>query len=111
FAAEGETGPSGSAGEASCPSPNPPNELTLAAGAPQTSTLGSAFATNLQVAFANRNGCPLTTTAAGIAVTFSAPATGAGGLFSASDSNTVTVGSDISGMASAPTFTANYLAG
>jgi hypothetical protein len=110
--ANGETGPSSGSGEAaSCPSHNPPNELTLAAGTPQTATLGTTFATNLQVAFANSNGCPVTTAVAGIPVTFSASATGAGGLFSASGSNAVTVGSDASGMASAPPFTANYLAG
>jgi hypothetical protein len=108
--AEGETGPSDS-GVTSCPSSNPPNELTLTAGTPQTATLGSAFATNLQVAFGNRNSCPVTTAVAGIPVTFSAPAVGASGSFSASDSNAVTVGSDASGMAVAPPFTANYAAG
>jgi hypothetical protein len=109
--AEGETEPQSSPGAASCPSQNPPNELTLAAGTPQTSMLGSAFATNLQVAFTNSNGCPLTTAVAGIPVAFSAPSTGASGSFSASGSNTVTVGSDASGMAAAPIFTANYAAG
>lgn len=110
-AAEGETGPPSSSGEATCPSHNPPTELTLAAGTPQTATLGTPFATNLQVAFTNSNGCPVTTAVAGIPVTFSAPSVGASGLYSASGSNAVTVGSDASGMASAPTFTANYLAG
>ncbi len=109
--AEGETGPPSSSGAASCPSPNPPNALTLTAGTPQTATLGSAFATNLQVAFTNSNGCPVTTAVAGIPVTFSAPPAGASGLFSASESNAVTVGSDASGMAAAPGFTANNLAG
>jgi hypothetical protein len=85
--------------------------LTLAAGTPQTATLGSPFATNLQVAFTNSNGCAVTTAVAGIPVSFSAPSVGASGLFSASGSNAVTVGSDASGLASAPTFTANYLAG
>jgi hypothetical protein len=111
FAAEGETGPPSSSGEASCPMHNPPTELTLAAGTPQTATLGTPFATNPQVAFTNSNGCPVTTAVAGIPVTFSAPSMGASGLFSASGSNAVTVGSDASGMASAPTFTANYLEG
>jgi adhesin/invasin len=83
----------------------------LAAGTPQTAILGSAFATNLQVAFTNSNGCPVTTAVAGTSVIFSAPSTGASGLFSASGSNAVTVGSDASGKAAAPTFTANYLAG
>jgi hypothetical protein len=83
----------------------------LTAGTPQTATLGSAFATNLQAAFTNGNGCPVTTAVAGIPVTFSAPAVGASGSFSSSGSNTVTVGSDASGMATAPMLTANYAAG
>jgi hypothetical protein len=83
----------------------------LTAGTPQTATLGSAFVTNLQVVFTNSDGCPVTTTVAGIPVTFSAPAAGASGLFSASGSNAVTVGSDASGMAAAPMFTANNAAG
>jgi hypothetical protein len=109
--AEGETEPQSSPGAASCPSPNPPSELRLTAGTPQTATIGSAFATNLQVAFTNSNGCPVTTAVAGIPVTFKAPSAGASGSFSASGSNTVTVGSDASGMAAAPMFTANYAAG
>jgi hypothetical protein len=109
--AEGETEPQSRSSAATCPSPNAPNELTLTAGTPQTSTLGSAFATGLQVAFTNSNGCPVTTAIAGIPVTFSAPSTGASGSFSASGSNTVTVGSDAAGMAGAPVFTANYDAG
>jgi hypothetical protein len=109
--ADGETGPPSSSGGVSCPSPNPPNELTLMAGTPQTATLGSAFATNLEVAFTNSDGCPVTTAVAGIPVTFSAPSTGASGIFSASGSNAVTVGSDASGTVSAPVLTANNPAG
>jgi len=106
------SGPGASSG-AICPSPNPPNELTLIAGTPQTATLGSPFATGLQVALSDSNGCPVTTAVAGIPVTFSAPAPagGAGGLFSASGSSSVTVGSDASGTAVAPVFTANDTAG
>ena len=44
------------------------------------------------MALANTNGCPLTTAVAGVPVTFSAPASGASGTFSASGSNSVTVG-------------------
>jgi hypothetical protein len=109
--AAGETGPPSSTGAASCPSPNPPNTLALTAGTPQSATLGSAFQANLQVALTNTNGCPVTTAVAGIPVTFTAPAAGASGLFSASGSNTVTVGSDASGAVSAPMLTANYVAG
>jgi putative ABC transport system ATP-binding protein len=108
---EGETGPPSSMDAASCPSPNPPNTLALTAGTPQSATLGSAFQANLQVAFTNTNGCPVTTAVAGIPVTFSAPAAGASGVFSATATSTVTIGSDASGAVSAPTLTANYTAG
>ncbi len=101
---------SGSAGTSSCPSSNPPNQMTLVAGTPQTATLGTAFASGLQVALTNSNGCAVTG-AAGISVTFSAPAAGASGRFSASNSNAATVGADASGSVSAPTFTANDTAG
>ena len=60
----------------------------------------------LQVALANSDGCAVTG-AAGVAVTFSAPAAGASGRFSTSNSNTATVGADASGTVAAPTFTAN----
>jgi hypothetical protein len=104
----------GSPGEgdstSSCPSPNPPNQLTLVAGTPQTTTLDAAFASGLQVALTNSDGCAVTG-AAGIPVTFSAPAAGASGRFAASNSNIATVGADVSGTVAAPTFTANGMAG
>jgi protocatechuate 3,4-dioxygenase beta subunit len=102
--ASGESGNSPTGTETSnCPSPNPPNQLTLVAGTPQTSMLDTAFASGMQVALSNSNGCPVTG-AAGIPVTFAAPAAGAGGRFSASNS-------DSSGNVAAPTFTANATAG
>ena len=114
--ASGEPGgqSGGSPGEntstSNCPSPNLPNQLTLAAGTPQTTTLDTAFASGLQVALTNSDGCAVTG-AAGVPVTFSAPAAGASGRFSTSDSTTATVGADASGTAAAPTFTANGTAG
>ena len=113
--ASGETGgsptePTGT-GTSNCPSSNPPNQMTLVAGTPQTAILQSAFATGLQVALSNSDGCPVTSAAAGIPVTFSAPASGASGVFSTSGSNTVIVGADASGSVAAPTFTANGTAG
>jgi hypothetical protein len=113
--ASGETGgsptePSGT-GTSNCPSPNPPNQMTLVAGTPQTAILQSAFASGLQVALTNSDGCPVTSAAAGIPVTFSAPSGGASGVFSTSGSNTVIVGADASGSVAAPTFTANTAAG
>lgn len=94
-----------------CPSANPPNGLMLVAGSPQTATLGATFAGSLQVALANTNACPLTTSLAGVAVTFSAPANGASGTFAASGSNVVTVGTDASGLAAAAMLNANGIAG
>jgi hypothetical protein len=107
----GETGtsPTGT-GTSNCPSSNPPNQLTLVAGTPQTATLQGAFASGLQVALSNSDGCPVTN-GAGVPVTFSAPSGGASGTFAASNSNTVTVGADASGNVAAPTFTANATAG
>jgi hypothetical protein len=106
----GEAATSGGAGAATCPSPNPPDALTLVAGTPQTALLEAAFATGLQVALSNSDGCPVTG-AAGVPVTFRAPSSGAGGLFAGSGSSTVTVGSDATGAAAAPTFTANDTSG
>jgi hypothetical protein len=107
----GETGPPSAPGAASCPASNPPNTLTLVGGTPQSTALGSVFATNLQVAFTNSDGCPVTTALAGLPVTFSAPSVGASGLFAASESSTVTVGSDAAGMVSAPALTAEDIPG
>jgi protocatechuate 3,4-dioxygenase beta subunit len=113
--ASGEKGggggpPSESTSTASCPSPNPPNQLTLVAGTPQTTTLDTSFASGLQVALTNSDGCAVTG-AAGIPVTFSAPAAGASGRFSTNNSNTAIVGADASGSVAAPTLTANGTAG
>jgi hypothetical protein len=105
---ETATSPTGTSG---CPSSNPPNQMTLVAGTPQTAILGTAFATGLQIALSNSDGCPVTSAAAGVPVTFRAPSGGAGGVFSTSGSNTVIVGADASGSVAAPAFTANSAAG
>jgi protocatechuate 3,4-dioxygenase beta subunit len=99
------TSPSG-AGASNCPSSSPPNQMTLLAGTPQTAIVQSAFATGLQVALTNSDGCPVAG-AAGVPVTFTAPSAGASGVFSTSGSNAATVGSDASGAVAAPAFTAN----
>ncbi len=112
--AEGGSGPGGTQSSptdtSDCPSPNPPNQLTLVAGTPQTTTLDTAFVGGLQVALSNSDGCAVTG-AAGDPVTFSAPAGGASGRFSTSNSVTATVGADASGAVAAPTFAANGTAG
>jgi protocatechuate 3,4-dioxygenase beta subunit len=104
---------SGAAGAAAgvCPTVNRPNTLIIVAGSPQTSQLEKPFQTNLQVALANTNGCPLTGQLAGIWVDFSAPASHQSGTFATSGTNRVTVGTDSTGVATAPTFTANDVAG
>jgi hypothetical protein len=94
-----------------CPASNAPTALTLAGGSPQTAVLNAPFASSLQVALVNANGCPVTTPLAGIPVTFRAPVTGASGSFAASGSSTVTVGTDASGIAAVAMFNANGVVG
>src|SRR5450631_1692037 len=72
----------------SCPTPNPPNELILGGGTPQTAQLDTAFEGPLQVVLANSNGCPVTSVV-GTPVTFTAPSSGASGRFATSGANTV----------------------
>ena len=96
---------------AGCPSTNVPNELVILGGSPQTAQLGRQFQSNLQVALANTNGCPLTGSLGGTPVTFVAPSSGASGTFESSGSNSVTVGADANGSAVAPAFRSNGTAG
>jgi protocatechuate 3,4-dioxygenase beta subunit len=96
---------------ANCPTSNPPSAIALVAGTPQTATLGSAYATALQVQLTNGDGCAVTSGAAGVPVTFTAPSAGASGVFSTSATNATIVGADSSGTVQAPTFTANGIAG
>jgi hypothetical protein len=96
---------------AGCPSTNAPNELLILGGSPQTAQLGRQFQSNLQVALANTNGCPLTGSLGGTPVTFVAPSSGASGTFESSGSNSVTVGTDANGSVVAPAFRANGTAG
>jgi hypothetical protein len=102
---------SASAQRASCPASNPPNELVLYGGSRQTAQLGTQFAAKLQAQLANTNGCPVTGDLAGVEVTFTAPGSGASGIFAGSGSSTVTLGTDGEGIASAPAFTADDTAG
>jgi adhesin/invasin len=99
------------AAPSACPTSNPPNELVLVGGSGQTAQLGRQFASPLQVALANTNGCPLTGNLAGENVTFDAPAAGPSGIFSDSGSREVVVGTNAEGVATAPTLTANFTAG
>jgi protocatechuate 3,4-dioxygenase beta subunit len=85
--------------------------LVIVDGSSQTAKVGKAFQTGLQVALANSNGCPVTGSLAGISVDFSAPGSGASGTFASTGSNRATVGTNAQGVATAPAFTANGVAG
>lgn len=100
-----------SARHASCPDSNPADEIVLESGSGQTAQLALPFQTNFQVKLANRNGCPITGVLAGVNVTFDAPASGPSGIFSGSGWREATVGTDDNGVATAPTFTADFTAG
>jgi hypothetical protein len=83
----------------------PPATIAAVSGTPQTVTINTAFAT-LQAVVKDSGGNLVT----GVAVTFTAPASGASGKF-ANGTNTVTVNTDNTGTASATTFTANFTNG
>jgi protocatechuate 3,4-dioxygenase beta subunit len=85
--------------------------VTLVAGSLQTAELDTPFVDGLAVALANTDGCPVSSPVAGTPVTFTAPPSGPSGRFSGSATSAVTIGSDASGSAAAPTFTANDTAG
>jgi protocatechuate 3,4-dioxygenase beta subunit len=88
-----------------------PDELVLDGGSGQTAQLGKQFGTNLQVKLANSSGCTLSGDLAGINVDFVAPAGRASGTFSSTGTNVAVVGTNSSGVATAPAFTANDTAG
>jgi protocatechuate 3,4-dioxygenase beta subunit len=105
------SGPTGDSGNSSCPTSNPPNDLVLEGGTPQTAQLDTAFANPLQVELANTDGCPVTTAVTGTAIAFAAPPTGPSATFAASGSGTLTVGADATGSASVQMLTADDTAG
>ena len=84
-----------------------PGTITVATGAAQSITVGKSFPVSLTALVKDTGGNPV---GAGIAVTFTAPANGAGGAFAAG-SITATVATNGSGVATAPVFTANTIAG
>ena len=82
--------------------------ITPAAGNGETASVGAVFGT-LQAKVTDAFGNPLSN----INVTFTAPSNGPGGMFTVSGSPSLvaTVATDASGLATAPVFTANVLAG
>src|ERR1017187_1023761 len=84
---------------------NPVSMTTNSGTTPQNATVSTAFSNALAVTIKDAGGNPLS----GVSVVFTAPATGASGTFS-NTTNTITVSTNASGIASAP-FTANATAG
>jgi hypothetical protein len=85
--------------------PGAANSITATAGGGQTTAEGTAFTTALKATVLDSGSNPVP----GVAVTFTAPGSGASGTFSSGV--TATVNTNASGVATAPTFTANSTAG
>jgi hypothetical protein len=83
---------------------NPPASITASAGTPQSATINTAFATQLQATVTDAGSNPVS----GVTVTFAAPGSGASGTF-VGGVNTATTNAQ--GVATAPIFTANSTAG
>ncbi|MEO8739918.1 MAG: FG-GAP-like repeat-containing protein [Casimicrobiaceae bacterium] len=83
-----------------------PASLVNRSGSPQSAMIGSSYATQLSVLVRDATNRPLP----GIAVTFTAPASGASGIF-AGGQTTARVQADALGIAIAPMLTANATAG
>ncbi|GGP25043.1 PQQ-binding-like beta-propeller repeat protein [Silvimonas amylolytica] len=79
--------------------------LAIFAGTPQSTAVGTAFGTALQAQIKDSSNNPVS----GVTVTFSAPTTGASAAFSGQ--STATAVTNASGIATAPTLTANSTAG
>jgi hypothetical protein len=80
--------------------------VTVVGGNDQVAKVGAAFTASLEVEVVDTGGCGV----AGQDVTFVAPTTGASGYFPGGAS-TVTVATSSSGVATAPSFTANNVSG
>src|SRR2546425_253622 len=79
--------------------------ISATAGTPQSTPINTAFGTQLQ-ATVSESGNPIS----GLMVTFTAPGSGASGTFPG-NVTTATAATNASGVATAPTFTANGMAG
>ena len=83
-----------------------PASITVSSGSPQSATVNTAYGAPLVVTVNDADNNPVS----GVSVTFTAPGSGASGVFSNSTA-TITVATDSSGTASSGTFTANTVAG
>jgi len=79
-----------------------PQTTTVAAGTPQSASIGLEFATQLAVTVKDINGIAVS----GIPVTFAAPASGTSGYFIDSDTNTTVAVTNSNGLATAAIFVA-----
>jgi hypothetical protein len=86
-------------------SAGPPNSISPTAGSGQSATVGAAFLTALSATVRDASNNPVS----GAVVTFIAPGNGSSGSF-AGGVNSVSITTDGSGVATAPTFTANTTA-
>ncbi|MCH7674806.1 hypothetical protein IH879_07625, partial [candidate division KSB1 bacterium] len=84
-----------------------PSSIAVSAGDSQSATVNTAFSTNLAAIVEDQFGNPIN----GASVIFTAPSSGASGTFSGSGTNTETVLTNSSGVATASVFTANTIAG
>ena len=82
-----------------------PGSIAASTGTPQSATITRPYATTMAATVLDAGGTGI----AGLVVTFTAPGTGASGLFGASLTATATT--NASGIATAPAFTANATAG
>ncbi len=81
----------------------PVAKIVAAAGTPQTTTVGSGYATPFQALVTDANNNPIS----GIAVTFTAPGAGAGGTFAGGNGSAVMALTNTAGIAQTPSFIAN----
>ncbi len=87
----------------------PPASIAATAGSGQSAPISTAFTTNLQATVQDKNNLPIS----GVTVTFTAPSSGASGTFTGGTNGglTATAITNSSGVATAPVFTANSIAG
>ncbi len=85
----------------------PPASITATSGSLQDAQVSTAFGAPLVATVVDSNQNPVS----GASVTFTAPATGAGGTFASNSSNTETDTTDVSGLATSSAFTADAAAG
>lgn len=87
--------------------PGGPSSITAVAGGGQSTAIGTTFPAAMQALVTDAFANPVP----GVGLTFAAPASGASGRFSGTGTNTASAVTNASGIATAPAFTANSVAG